>query len=407
VTVELTIRDCVFDDNYAEETGGAVYCLNVQGLKVICCQFTGNGTYKWGGALCLPGRAVEMIDCRIQRNHSNAEAGGIWFSGQELTLRRCTFMENRASMYAGGMHIGTGERTVVRCFDCIWRDNAALAYRGGGIYIFGGITFEAARCRFIGNWTGKRGGAIANSAMNSLLRLSNCLLCGNRAGEGGAVFSNSHGAIHVMSCSAWANRAPKGAFLFDHTQDANYSSAEIRNCVVSNGESEIWNDRGAITVRYTDMPNGYAAVHDPRGLAVWGPGNIEADPCFVDSGYWDPNGTPDDPNDDFLVEGDYHLTSQAGRWDPINESWVTDEITSPCIDAGDPNSPIGQEPFPNGGRINMGAYGGTAEASKSYFGEPVCEIIMAGDINGDCRVDFRDLALVLEHWLWNGVQKQE
>ena len=57
------------------------------------------------------------------------------------------------------------------------------------------------------------------------------------------------------------------------------------------------------------------------------------------------------------------------------------------------------EPFPNGGIINMGAYGGTAEASKSYFGEPVCETIVAGDINGDCKVNFKDFALMAFHWL--------
>jgi hypothetical protein len=44
---------------------------------------------------------------------------------------------------------------------------------------------------------------------------------------------------------------------------------------------------------------------------------------------------------------------------------VIDDVTSPCIDAGDPNTPIGDELFPNGGVVNMGAYGGTAEASKS------------------------------------------
>jgi hypothetical protein len=86
---------------------------------------------------------------------------------------------------------------------------------------------------------------------------------------------------------------------------------------------------------------------------------------------------------------------------------VVDEITSPCIDAGDPNSPIGPEPFANGGRINMGTYGGTVEASKSYFGEPVCETIIAGDINGDCTVDFADLALLLNHWLESGKKTEE
>lgn len=74
-------------------------------------------------------------------------------------------------------------------------------------------------------------------------------------------------------------------------------------------------------------------------------------------------------------------------------------MTSLCIDAGDPNSPIGFEPFPNGGIINMGAYGGTREASKSYFGRPPCETIMAGDINGDCIVNFKDFALMAFHWL--------
>jgi hypothetical protein len=56
---------------------------------------------------------------------------------------------------------------------------------------------------------------------------------------------------------------------------------------------------------------------------------------------------PNDPNA-IWIDGDYHLQSE-----------------SPCIDAGDPNSPVGLEPEPNGGRINLGAYGGTNQASKS------------------------------------------
>jgi hypothetical protein len=77
-------------------------------------------------------------------------------------------------------------------------------------------------------------------------------------------------------------------------------------------------------------------------------GNISVDPCFAD---------PDNR--------DYHLKSQAGRWDPVSQSWVQDDMTSPCIDAGDPDAEIGEEPSSNGGIINMGAYGGTNQASKS------------------------------------------
>jgi len=79
-----------------------------------------------------------------------------------------------------------------------------------------------------------------------------------------------------------------------------------------------------------------------------GDGNIDVDPLFADS-----------------ENRDYHLVSEAGRWDPVSNNWVFDEITSPCIDAGDPGSSISDEPASNGDRINMGAFGGTPEASKS------------------------------------------
>jgi len=92
-----------------------------------------------------------------------------------------------------------------------------------------------------------------------------------------------------------------------------------------------------------------------------GPGPVSVDPNFAKPGY---RTDANDPNVMWSA-GDYHLKSQSGRWEPAIASWVIDDATSPCIDAGDPNSPVGFEPLPNGGRINMGAYGGTAQASLS------------------------------------------
>ena len=62
-------------------------------------------------------------------------------------------------------------------------------------------------------------------------------------------------------------------------------------------------------------------------------------------------------------EMDYHLRSQAGRWD--GSQWVYDVETSPGVDRGDPASEYDNEPLPNGGRVNIGVYGNTNEASKS------------------------------------------
>jgi len=106
------------------------------------------------------------------------------------------------------------------------------------------------------------------------------------------------------------------------------------------------------------------SIFDPCDVVIWGEGNIDVDPDFVQEGYWT-QPSPRSPTVRTWIEGDYHLKSETGRWDPVSESWIVDNVTSLCIDAGDLNSPIGDEPDPNGGRINMGVYGGTAEASKS------------------------------------------
>ena len=84
-------------------------------------------------------------------------------------------------------------------------------------------------------------------------------------------------------------------------------------------------------------------------------GNIKADPKFVDS-----------------QNADFHLKSQSGRYVPWTDTWVfTDRETSPCIDAGDPVDGPRAERVPNGGLINMGAYGGTPYASLSSG--PLCQ----------------------------------
>ncbi|MDD4736438.1 MAG: S8 family serine peptidase [Kiritimatiellae bacterium] len=76
------------------------------------------------------------------------------------------------------------------------------------------------------------------------------------------------------------------------------------------------------------------------------PGGIDVDPLFVDAPI-----------------RDLRLKSELGHYVP-NGTWTNDAVTSPCIDMGDPASDYSAEPEPNGGRINMGVYGGAQEASK-------------------------------------------
>ena len=84
-----------------------------------------------------------------------------------------------------------------------------------------------------------------------------------------------------------------------------------------------------------------------------GEGTITADPLFADP-----------------ENGDYHIRSERGRYWPQFDIWVLDKATSPCVDAGDPNMGTLYEPMPHGNRINIGAYGGTTEASLSPSEQP-------------------------------------
>ena len=65
--------------------------------------------------------------------------------------------------------------------------------------------------------------------------------------------------------------------------------------------------------------------------------------------------------------GDYRLKSQRGRYSRGLDLWVVDVVTSPGIDGGDPAIDPYNEPLFNGDRINIGAYGGTSQASMSNF----------------------------------------
>jgi MYXO-CTERM domain-containing protein len=131
----------------------------------------------------------------------------------------------------------------------------------------------------------------------------------------------------------------------------------MRNSIVLNTTGAFQSQdytTDTVATTYTDFWNN--AFDMPEGT-----GNLAADPLFADS-----------------ANGDYHLKSEAGRWDPGSSAWVTDTQTSPCIDTGDPSDAYKLESCPNGGRVDMGAYGNTEQASRS-LSEEACESDSDGD----------------------------
>jgi len=159
------------------------------------------------------------------------------------------------------------------------------------------------------------------------------------------------------------NLTIKNNVIYNSSDDAikiinpNASDITIKNNILaSNGGYGINTVQSNIVNNYNDIWNN--TLGNYNGTSA-GTGDISEDPLFAD---------PDN--------GDFHLKSKYGRWN--GSGWVNDNETSPCIDAGAPSDDYSNEPKPNGGRINMGAYGNTPEASKSPskrklpVAKPVC-----------------------------------
>ena len=306
------------------------------------------------------------------------------FHGKAITVKsengpESCIIDCNATEYDGhrGFYLHSGEDpnseiigfTMSNCYaprECDPLPPWPCSYAGGGIRCKRSSP-TIRQCRITRNWAG--GGAGIHCVAGNPI-IAYCTIWGNHAvnGGGGMEIYSSNPIISNCTFSGNSARYGGGDGIFAHN-----SNQVLTNCIVwGNVPEEIYVfGGGAVTASYCDIRGGWP-----------GTGNINADPCFADTN-----------------NGDYHLKSQGGRWEPNEGRWAIDEVTSACIDAGEPMSPIGHEPFPNGGVINMGAYGGTAEASKSYFGEAPCETIVAGDVNGDCRVDFLDFRLMALHWL--------
>lgn len=284
--------------------------------------------------------------------------------------------------FGGGIYCYNSSPTISKCVV-----SGNWAERGGGMYNYDNSP-TLVNCVLSGNWAILYGGGIYNVDSSCTAVLNNCTLSGNSADSGGGIYNQSSDLLLTDSI-LWGN-------------DDNGGTDESAQIDV--------NDSVALV--------NYSCVQGWTG-ALGGIGNFDADPCFAELGYWDDNATPMDVNDDVWVNGDYHLRSEDGRWDPNENDWVYDAATSPCIDAGDPNSDWTAEPWPNGKRANMGGYGGTYQASLNGN---TCDFNVDGTVNFadfcdmadywqvegsltndsdyDNLIDFADLRLFTENWLW-------
>jgi len=351
----LTITAGNANGSDSNDSGGGMY--NNSGSPILTsCTFIGNSAESQGGAMYSDpeyGGSPTLTNCIFSGNFAY-DGGGMATDGNHV-LTNCTFSNNSADNYGGGMMISRGDSQTLT--NCRFTNNSAS--NGGGILTrWGTPTLKLTNCIFNANSALTDGGGFGCG--HSEPTLINCTFIGNSAGDdGGGICSFAFGSIlTVTNCILWGNTANEGPQI---ALESFEGSTLIDYSCVQGGELDVY-------IYYT-------------GTLNWLESNIDLDPLFTDA-----------DNDD------YHLLSQAGRWDPVSEGWVVDAVTSLCIDAGNPGCPLGDEPNDaNNVRINMGAYGGTAKASKS----PANWASLA-DLTNDHKVDFNDWAAFAAYWLDGG-----
>ncbi|MGI5817290.1 MAG: leucine-rich repeat domain-containing protein, partial [Armatimonadota bacterium] len=247
---------------------------------------------------------------------SAEQGGGIFCADSHPTISKNVIVGNHASSQGGGIYCRHGAPTITGNTVA-----ANTAPDGGGIFSAYGTAIITGN--IVSHNTAVRHGGGIYCALSGPA-ISNNTVSHNRTAAGGS--------LHFADCPVGGPPVVTNNIIFLDTEGAGVH--------VESGAAPVLTYSNV----YGNVDGEYVGMPDPTGTS----GNISADPLFADA-----------------ANGDFHLKSYGGRRDPVGGSWVTDAVHSPCIDAGDPATPVGDEPWPNGGRINMGAHGGTAEASKS------------------------------------------
>ncbi|MBA7684218.1 hypothetical protein ES703_92609 [subsurface metagenome] len=313
---------------YSYSAGGAIYC-DGSSPSITDCIMTGNSAGYHGGAVCNRVNSnPTLANCTFIDNSAKNRGGAVYnWDNSSPTLRNCTFTNNYARVGGGGFY--SEYRCTPVIVSCSFNNNSAHnTGNGGGAISINWGSATIANCTFVGNFALSRGGAICNYQSNPTIY--NCIFIWNSAGSfSAAIHNNSNSRPIIANCTFTANSAPTGRALGSSRYGSEpLCDIQLTNSILWDGGNEIVNlDGSKITVTYSDVEGGWP-----------GEGNIDADPFFVETGYWDAN--------DVWIDGDYHLL-----------------LDSPCINAGDPNyvaepneTDLDGKPRVIGGRIDMGAY---------------------------------------------------
>jgi hypothetical protein len=305
---------------------GGISCFGASPI-IKNCLITDNSTDGSGGGIYCQDSHPEIVDCVISNNLAQDAGGGFGCVTSAPILERCVIDENDAFPGLGGgisCYLST-----VSLQDCRITDNDA-SLDGSGIRC-SSSAININNCTINENSTNGNG---AIACLSSNLSIDHSVVCGNLAylSGGGLFIQNSN--VSIEYCAFRGNGAPSGSAICAYGLEP----MTIRNSIVdANNLSAALYLNHAIGVipmiAYNDFSNNaegnFTGPSVPGGLGAIFATNLNGDSCdtynniFLDPLFLNPD------------SGDFHLTED-----------------SPCIDAGDPESPLD----PDSTIADMGAF---------------------------------------------------
>jgi parallel beta-helix repeat protein/predicted outer membrane repeat protein len=300
----LTLESCLITENTAALTGGGLCIWENSYLRMDNCIISNNSTAYLGGGIAIYDSRGDISNCLFSGNEVydlGNGGGGLYcmIVGCDVTFSNCTFSNNSAATLGGGVHCR--EDACASFFNCSFNGNYA-GYSGGGVYLYYSDNIILDHCLIEDNTAGINGGGFRIYSAN-YPSIKNCTVVNNAAisGTGGgiSIYSSSPEIVNTII----EGNEGSGGLYFDDLTPMN-----ITYCDIANNLPE--NLMGSVPVGLGELV-GVNVCGDSCDIHM----NIFLDPLFEDPG-----------------NGNYQIT-----WAnyPMNDS-----TRSPCIDAGDPASPL-------------------------------------------------------------------
>lgn len=376
----FTVRDCEMTCN-----GRINYTAGINGRGAYVA--SGDNTFtncviakNWGetqvnyigtaGLHVSKATRVTLDDCLFERN--GYVGVGRWSACSTLyaeetpiAMRNTVFRGNRATVDNGNAVIKLdkrGDKSVIS--NCLFVANEECGSGGVGIFdvafqngAWGGHNHHVdfCNCTFAYNVSRVAGSATALTIAHGIVTVKNCIFYGNLAGSG------SSSGVDISVTGSDGNCTVSYS-LFGGTPETKSQRFNAVAGTLTEGAGVVFGD-----------PFFVSSLADFRPLLTVPdttfPKSASASPALVSF-------MKDDEQFAKLKALDVHLLSSAGYFaNDGTEHRAPEGTISDAIDKGDPEMSFGAEPEPNGGKINCGVYGGTAQASKTATSQVAVESV--------------------------------